>query len=199
MGGISQPIRSILEKLTSIRVTNNDNRIVDLYARIWNNQVEQLRAGDDSYIIPDIACFVEIITPVTFDVIGTGYRSADLGVRLHLVHQFYNQESTYEQDLIIFDLRDKIVEELSQWQPLLCSPLNCISEEQDYDHDNLYHYVLDFVCNFIDSKGSKYDPEKGNFTCDSVDLDLVVENGINRPLEVQEADCEFVIPTNQHY
>ena len=48
-----------------------------------------------------------------------------------------------------------------------------ISEYQDYNHGNLYHYVCEFFANLTDSKGSKYDPDAGNFDESIVDnLDL---------------------------
>jgi hypothetical protein len=160
MAGIKAPLQDILTKLATIQVTNGDGNTIDLYARIWNNQIESERAGD-SYVYPKPAAFVETLSPVTFQEIGQNFRSADLGINIHLVHEFYNEDGTFEQDLLVFDIRDKIVAALSQFKPTGCGQLVSTGEQQDYDHDNIYHYVISFVCNFIDSKGSPYDTGRG--------------------------------------
>ena len=156
MAGIRQVYESLLTKLSSIDVTNQDGNVVKLFARVWNNQVDVEKAGD-SEIYPKPAAFVEIDNPVTYEEIGKNYRAADLNILIHLVHEFYNQDGTFAQDLVIFDIRDTILAELSQFQPTGCGYMVSNSETQDTDHDNVYHFVLAFTCHFIDSKGSPYD------------------------------------------
>ena len=160
MAGIKAPIQDILTKLATIQVVNSDGNTVELYARIWNNQIETERAGD-SYVYPKPAAFVEVVSPVIFEEIGQNLRSADIGISIHLVHEYYNQDGTFEQDLQVFDLRDQIIAALSQFKPTGCGQLVSTGEQQDYDHDNIYHYIISFVCNFIDSKGSPYDLGRG--------------------------------------
>lgn len=160
MAGIKAPIQDILTKLATINVTNGDGNTVPLYARIWNNQVEREKDGE-TYVYPKPAAFVEIQSPATFQEIGGNYRTTDLGISIHLVHEYYNQDGTFEQDLVIFDLRDQVIAMLSQYRPTGCGQLVAISDQQDFDHDNVYHYVISFVCNFIDSKGSPYEVERG--------------------------------------
>jgi hypothetical protein len=173
MAGLKTPLQDILTRLATIQVVNQDHNTVNLYARIWNNHLRFAKDGK-GYDWPRPAAFVEIVSPVTFDIIGLGFRSADIGVKIHLIHEYYNQDGTFEQDLTIFDLRDQILsakDGLSQYCPTACGPLNCIGEEQDFDHDNLYHYVLNFICNFTDSKGSKYDPATG-FYIETADANM---------------------------
>ena len=199
MAGIVHPLRDILTRLSTIQVQNPDGLMVNLYARVWNNQLRQVEEGK-SYAWPTPAVFVEIVTPVTFEQIGLGFRTADLGIKVHIIHEFYNQDGTFEQDLKIFELRDLILstnDGLSQFCPTACGPMNCMHEEQDDNHNNLYHYICEFICNFIDSKGSKYDPDEMNFD-DSADstMDLTVtEGGIPNP--IPDPDPEFmIIPQN---
>lgn len=160
MAGIKAPLQDILTKLATIQVTNGDGADVDLYARIWNNQIEAERAGN-SYVYPKPAAFVEITSPVIFEEIGQNFRSADIGITIHLVHEYYNQDGTFEQDLQVFDLRDQVIAALSQFKPTGCGQMVATGEQQDFDHDNIYHYIISFVCNFIDSKGSPYDLGRG--------------------------------------
>jgi hypothetical protein len=194
MAGIKQPIQDILTRLATIQVVNQDHQTVNLFSRIWNNHLRDIRDGK-SYEWPRPAAFVEVIT--NFEIIGLGFRSADLGIRIHLIHDYFNADSTFEQDLTIFDLRDQILSAktgLSQYCPTACGPLNCIGEEQDFDHDNLYHYILNFICNFTDIKGSKYDPETVIYidTADP-DLDASLVKGGTIAAPAVETD-DFIIP-----
>ena len=193
MAGIKQPITDILSKLATIQVTNADNQTVSLYSRIWNNQIEYIEKGSD-YVWPRPAAFVEVANSVNYKIIGLGFRSADLGITIHLVHDFFNSDGTFEQDLDIFDLRDQVVAALSQYSPTACSPLNCINEDQDYSHDNLYHYVLEFVCNSIDSKGSAYDPSAGNYD-DTPNINMDQQTAIGGiPTPTVNSNPEYIIP-----
>lgn len=187
MSGISAPLRDILTKLSALTVVNQDGQTVNLYARIFNNQIKDVQSGE-LYIFPRPAAFVEIVSPATFETIGGGFRSADLGIKIHIVHEFYNQDGTFEQDLAIYDLRDKIVSVteaggLSQYCPTACGPMNCVNEYPDYDHDNLVVYVCEFITNFTDSKGSKLDPAYGLYDeIQDANMDLqVIDGGIPPP------------------
>jgi hypothetical protein len=160
MAGIKAPLLDILNRLSTLDVTNNDGNTVKLFTRIWNNQLEYERAGNlEAY--PKPAAFVEILSPVVYQEIGKNLSSADLGFNIHLIHEYYNADGTFEQDLEVFDLRDKVVALLSQYKPTGCGLIFCTGESQDYEHDNLYHYIISFVCSFIDSKASPYDDGRG--------------------------------------
>lgn len=162
MSGIKAPLLDILAKLATLDVTNGDGNTVKLYSRIWNNQLNSEKEGK-LYDYPKPAAFVEFITPVTFQELGGNFGSADLGINIHLIHEYYNQDGTFEQDLDVFDLRDNIVRLLSQYKPTACGLMVKVNEQQDYDHDNLYHYIIGFVTNFTDSTSSPYDPAAGKY------------------------------------
>jgi len=199
MSGIKPVLSDLLAKLATIQVINQDNFAVSLYSHIWNNQIAQIgQKGEYSW--PRPAAFIEIISPATFEILGRGLRSADIGIRIHLIHDFFNSEGTMEQDLTIFELRDQVVSAhnndtskqsgISGFMPTACTPMTCVSEDQDYDHANLYHYILDFACNFIDSKASSYDSADGRFIeATDPDLDLnVVAGGIPEAPPAEEND-----------
>jgi hypothetical protein len=201
MSGLRTPLEDILKVLSAIKVVNADNQNTLLYARLWNNQLRMIENGK-SYEWPRPAAFVEVITPVHYEILGLGLRMADLGIKIHLIHDFYNQDDTFDQDLVIFDLRDKILASninpanpgLSGYCLTSCGPLNCINETQDSDHDNLVHYILDFVCNFIDSKASPFDDNAGNYD-DTADpnLDVEVDNDLIPTPEIIPDDY-FILP-----
>jgi len=176
MSGIKAPILDVLNRLKSIDKLK--------FVRIWNNQIDRQDDGS-GYSFPRPAAFVEVVNAVQYEIIGLGFRSSDIAFRIHLVHDYFNG-GEMEQDLEIFDLRDAILETnngLSQFCPTGCGTLNCVREEQEYDHDNTYHYTLDFVCNFTDTKGSRFDSENDSMVEEETEIDLTPQ-------------AEYIIPNS---
>lgn len=143
-------------------VTNQDGQTVPLYSRVWNNQVEYEQTGQ-LQPFPKPAAFVEVLNNATYEEIGKGFASCDVVFRIHLVHEYYNLDGTMEQDMAIFDLRDKLISHLNHYKPTACGLLVRMAEAQQYDHPNVYEYLVDFGCNFTDSKGSEYDQQAGKY------------------------------------
>jgi hypothetical protein len=175
MAQIKQPLQDVLTKLASLQVLNSDQMTVPVYARVWNNQLKD-EEGGRTYDFPKPAAFVEILNGTSWEVLGQGYRNADLAFRIHLVHEFYNNEGTFEQDLGIFDLRDSVVSLLHLYCPSGCGPLCAIREEQDYEHKNLYGYIVEFVCNFVDDAGNV----DKNFIFSTPPTDLAINGTFNQ-------------------
>ena len=151
---IKAAIQAILTKLATLSVTNDGQST--LYVRMWNGQIDQEQAGELGYDFPKPAAFLEILNDQIYEDIGQGYQQSDLVFRVHLVHEYYNQDGTFEQDLPVFDLRDSVVQLLSYYKPAAwCGALFRKGETQDYNHKNIYHYIIDFTCNFIDSAAIK--------------------------------------------
>lgn len=177
MSGIKQPIQDVLTRLATIQVQNNELVTVPLYTRIFNNQPNRQREGKiQAYQLP--AAFVEVIKPEKFNRLLNGVSESDIVFRIHLQHQFTDaQDGTFDQDLLIFDLRDLVIASLSDFRPTACGNLMLLYEGQDYDHDDVYVYLIEFTCSFIDSKGSPYDPGSGKYinSTPPTDLDLTVE------------------------
>lgn len=156
MAGIKQPLQDLLTRLETLQVVNGDGNTVDLYARVWNNQI-RYEADGQLYNFPKPAAFIEVISPATFETLGQGYQSSDIGFIIHLATECYNTEGTQEQNLVIFDLRDRVRALLTAYRPTNCGPLTVVTEQQDYEHTEVYHYIIGFVANFTDTTGSKLD------------------------------------------
>lgn len=187
MSGIKAPLLDILNKLATVDVLNGDGQAVKLYSRVWNNQLTSERDAK-IYDYPKPAAFVEFITPVTFTEMGGNFGNADIGVNIHLIHEYYNADGTFEQDLQVFDLRDKIVALLSQFKPTACGLMVRVNEQQDFDHDNLYHYIVGFAVNFVDSLSSPYDPNAGKF----------IDSTVPTALQINAAKAQQPVYTNTH-
>lgn len=124
------------------------------FVHIWNNQLQQLADGE-TYVFPFPNAFVEVLVPTEYNPIGRGYSTGELTVRIHIGHEEYDAgNGNYEENTNVFTYRDQIINILNSYQPIACSSLMKVSETQDFVHTNIYHYIIDFRCAFIDSKGS---------------------------------------------
>jgi hypothetical protein len=194
MPGIVAPLTDLLTKIATLDVVNGDGSTVKLYTRVWNNQIRYEEDGQ-LYNFPKPAAFIEIVSPATFEILGQGYRSCDINFRIHLSHENYNSEGTFEQDLLIFNLRDKIIGLLTGYRPTNCSPLNAMSEQQDFEHRNTYHYIIDFVTNFTDTKGSRLDSDNPNaFITKAPPTDLELDTTIEQNTGGQIGQQKYLIP-----
>ena len=129
--------------------------ITDLqYVRVFNNQFAQMENGTvESFPMP--CSFIEIVSPNNYDQLGVGYTISDLNIRVHLGIVEYDAGSgNMEQNLTIFALRDKVIKKLTYHELSGCSGLMKIAESQDYEHTNVYHYMIDFKCSFVDNAGA---------------------------------------------
>ena len=68
--------------------------------------------------------------------------------------QLDDQIGGLDQNLDVFDLRDDVITSLDMFRPLQTGNLVYISGEQDYNHDNVYHYELTFRGRMIDPIGN---------------------------------------------
>ena len=186
MSGIKQPILDVMDRLKLIQVKNQDGNMAPLYVRKFKNQIQREKAGEiPAY--PRPASFVEMDTDVSFEQKGLGIVNADLGVKIHLVHDFYNDEDgeNFEMDLDFYDIADLInspLVGLSQFCPTGCGALVKVSWHSDPNPDNLNVFIIEYVCNFTDGTGSKYYDGQAFKEETNPDLDLiVVEGGIPTP------------------
>jgi hypothetical protein len=181
MAGIKQPMLDIMTQLGTIQALTLDNKTVPLYVRIFNNQPKKKEQGKmQAYQLP--AAFVEVLKPVNHQQLLNQVADSDLVIAIHIEHwQADAGDGTMEQDLGIFDLRDAVIACMVGFQPTGCGHLMLTAEGPDYDHDNLYVYIVEFTANFTDTKGSPYDAGRNIYinstspTNVSLDVDLVDE------------------------
>lgn len=124
-----------------------------LTVRLWNNQLQMEQEGAyQAYAKP--AVFVEVLNDMVWEQLQGGFSASDLAFRFHIVHEYYDdQAGNFEQDLVVFDLRDALIAAFMLYKPTGCGPMTKITEQQDYDHANVIHYLVDFVTHFIDDAG----------------------------------------------
>lgn len=123
------------------------------FCRIWNNQLRWMEQGQiESFPMP--CAFVEVLMSQEHDQLSMGFTESDVTFRIHVAAVEYDaQDGTLEENKSIFSLRDSVVQLLTYFEPSGCSRLMKIREEQDYEHTNVYHYMISFKCSFIDTTG----------------------------------------------
>jgi hypothetical protein len=118
---------------------------------MWNDQVKYWFTGVlTNTQIP--AIFVEFKSEDII-ILGQGIESFDpLDIKIHIIDNMLDAgDGTQDQNLQIFDFKQQVYAVLKDFQPTNCVKLFRVSEKQDYDHDNLYHYVQTYRTCYIDN------------------------------------------------
>lgn len=117
------------------------------FVTVWNNQFEYIKDGG-SYSFPMPCSFIEVQSD-NLEQLSMNYQGSDLDIVIHIGQNVLNSE-LLDENLTIFVLRDLVVKSLCNFKPTTSSQLVKISEEQDFDHANVYHYKITFTTHWID-------------------------------------------------
>lgn len=117
------------------------------FSTVWNNQFEYIKDGG-SYSFPMPCSFVEVQSN-NLEQLSMNYQGSDLDITIHIGQNILNSE-LLDENLTIFVLRDLVVKSLCNFKPTTASQMVKISEEQDFDHSNVYHYKITFRTHWID-------------------------------------------------
>lgn len=137
MGNLVDELLAALRAITELK-----------HVAVWNNQFAYMEDGLD-YSFPMPCAFLELDTS-TLDDIGNGFEGSDIKVILHIGQNVLNSDYI-EQNLTIFALRDLVIKKLKTFQGATTGLLTKNSEQQDFDHSNVYHYVIGYSTHFIDT------------------------------------------------
>ena len=141
-------IKTQLETIKDIDGLSNKIKFI----HIWNNQTHWIEEGQ-GYDFLKPAVFIEFVNAQQIVDIGGGVQQYDpLEINLHIIHQFMDaSDGTLEQNLDIFDLKQLVYAALQTWHCQGSGPFTRISEEQDYDHPHIYHFIQTFRTSYVDS------------------------------------------------
>lgn len=137
MGNLVDELLAALRTITELK-----------HVAVWNNQFAYMEEGLD-YSFPMPCAFLELDTS-TLDDIGNGFEGSDINIIIHLGQNVLNSDYI-EQNLTIFALRDLVIKKLKTFQGATTGLLSKDSEQQDFDHSNVYHYVIGYSTHFIDT------------------------------------------------
>ena len=159
-----------------------------LHMAIFNDQINRLQniqpEGDysqDCYAFARPAIFVEFLNPNEVIQLGQGVQMYDpLIIRIHLIHDNFHNGGDMDMDLAIFDLKDKVFKALQKFEPTGSGLLIRTAEEQDYDHGNIYHWIMDFTTTYVDSLAAE--PVGSISTVPPTSLNLTLDLDIDNPV-----------------
>lgn len=128
---------------------------------IWNNHVQFMR-DQTLEAFPMPALFIEVLFS------GGGHdaermTTREVTVRLHIVMEKLNSEGYFGRNTDIYDMRDLVLQYFSKWHsstagsPYDFTPFQYSEEQPQYDHDNVYEYVLEFRTMFSQVLGNYQD------------------------------------------
>lgn len=117
---------------------------------IFNNHIDKIRTGKINFLCPGI--FVEIQQQLnTVLTLQQGVSSWDIKIRFHICDfQLDGLNNTFNQNLTVFNYRNLIRKTFVQYFPPRCSGMMADGEDQDYKHNNIYHYIQNFKTNYTD-------------------------------------------------
>lgn len=164
-------IQSVLTQLAGIAYVwpvRDRNAVADMplpnnlfqWNEIWNNQVRQWKEGK-GFPNTKPCVFVEAILGRSMKM-GLGVTLfPDCIFRVHIVDwQVDAGNGDVGQNTEIFAWRDLVKSSLQIFFPRYCGALTQASEQEDTEHTDIYHYVMDFKCAFTDKKGGPLDPDQ---------------------------------------
>lgn len=155
MNSLRECIMSIVEKLKSIPANPGDTYSSYLFktVAIWNDQIDRMTDGSGySFLSP--AAFVEINTS-DHEFLGLGYTAFDVDVKIHILNEMLDYcDGTLDQDLLVFDLRNSVKTYLNMFRPTQTGNLMYVDEKQQFDHTNVYHYIISFKARMVDRYGN---------------------------------------------
>lgn len=140
------------------------------YLALWNNQTKNGKAGMPTtkpcaYVQPVFGKATNLglgatlyqdfkwrIHIVDFQVDGFNEAGGAAGTNIRI--------GGTTQNLEIYKWRDLVKVALNGYWPLHCGCLTDSEEYPDDEHEDLIHYVIDFVAAFTDLKGSPMDPDQ---------------------------------------
>jgi hypothetical protein len=144
---------------------------------VWNNQVRKMLDGSGVFY-ESPSCFLEM-RPEKSMQMADNITVTDVCWKIHIVHGQLDagDDENMDQNLMVFQLRDLVKSEFVGFEPESCSTMFCEDEEQDYDHGNIYHYILSFKSCLKDTKGSMYDPDQTRFIYSTPPTNLELQTG----------------------
>jgi hypothetical protein len=167
---IKQGIQDILTALTNSGQFN--------YIAIWNDHANRLVDGS-GYSFNCPATFLEL-EPIETLNLSAGITQTDYIIRIHIVHvELDAADGTLDQNLNVFDYRDAVKKYLTGIKPTNFGNLMYNQEYQDYEHTNVYHYIVEFKAGFVDTKGSPYDADSTDWIETTPPTTLILTGGYN--------------------
>lgn len=174
--GIKETLTAVLAALGNIDVTNQDGNAAKMYARIFNEQPQREIDGT-GMAYPKPATFLQVELGEGVPC-GMGATQYEIKLTTLTVHENYNNPDTSDdQDLSIFDIKDSVHRVMNNTKFPNCSPLFSTGNKLDYNHGDIYMFTNEYASCFVDLTGSIYDDLTGQY---------ITQTLVNPILQIQE-------------
>jgi hypothetical protein len=183
---IKQVNLDILQIAKSI-LDNSKPKVKGLYPKLFNyiniydSQIDEMiqTTGNKGYSFRTPSFFIQITLGEAVPMMDNFTSYPNTILRFYLVNQLLNAGDDMEQNLQIFDIRDKFVNTFKNCSISWCSSPILYEDEMDYKHGSIYKYKVAFKTCFIDSIGSYLDPDSGFPSASNIgnlDVEVTLEN-----------------------
>lgn len=166
--GLKIAIQSVLTQLKAIpfdwttvpESTKSLPTIIFQKVLMWNDQVRRMKSGQ-GYTFEKPACFLEL-EHTNQQMFTDGISNEDIVWKFHIVDMQLDagDEIGLDENLSVIDYRDGIIKGFARFCPPQCSTMFYVDERPDYEHSDVYHYVVSLKSNFTDTKASDIDPDQ---------------------------------------
>lgn len=122
------------------------------FIAMWNNQLQDLMEGKN-YSFRQNAVLIEFVAPTQIGGVGNNVQVYEpLEVKIHIIHRQDDAgDGTMDCNLDVFDFKQQVYKALQLFQASNTSVFDRQTEEQDYDHTNLYHYIQSYMIAMVDN------------------------------------------------
>ena len=153
--GLSDALLDIVEIIKTIVPLDSNGKPTFKRIDIWNQQLKYEKDNNSGYTFPTPAVFVEM-KPTNSMLIGMGVNLIDYDIILHIVDTLYNSGSHLDRNIKVFALRNAAKVRFQLYQPKMMGRLFFIKDQQDFTHNNVYHYVITFRGALLDTWGNSF-------------------------------------------
>lgn len=121
------------------------------YISIWNNQLDNLVDGKEHVFLTPAVLF-EFVPSIPIGGIGNNVQIYErLNVRAHIVDfELDAKDGSMEKNVTIFDIKQEVYKALQLFKCDGSGIFDRQSEEPDYNHSNIYHYIQDYFTSWVD-------------------------------------------------
>ncbi len=125
---------------------------------VWNNQLRYEKDGI-GYSFPTPAIYLEM-KQINSKQLGMGVNIVSYDVIFHIIHTQLNNGNLLDRNTQVLNLKDFVKKKFEYYQPAQMGRLGFIRGQQDFEHDNVYHFVMTFKGTLVDTWGN-YFPSQG--------------------------------------
>jgi hypothetical protein len=150
--GLLEALQDILTQLDNLQLAG---KVLFKHRDVWNNQLAHVKEDNSGYSFATPAIFVEMKQLKSYQL-GMGINMSDYDVIFHIVDSQLNNAPNMDRNLKVFGLRNLVKQKFQLYEPVQMGKLMFQKDEQDFTHNNLYHFITTFKGALLDNWGNSF-------------------------------------------